>query len=234
MGMTLVTDQTLRPIETHYRGYRFRSRLEAWWAVFFDALGIRWEYEPEGYETAGGRYLPDFWLPREQTWVEVKPQLPDPEDDAAWRRVHSFAEAVVRRSAWGRKRYRAVWLLAGYESFEYSSGYEAFDLANGEPLTQCLLCGRLIRVWPQIVQHAPCERRAEYVHCEWCNQLDRITGWNAVVAFYKGDIWAQEDGRCLVYDEPMASAYHAARGARFEHGESGAAVANRGRGSARR
>jgi len=37
-------------IETRYKGYRFRSRLEARWAVFFDALGVIWEYEKEGFE----------------------------------------------------------------------------------------------------------------------------------------------------------------------------------------
>ena len=36
----------IKPIETIYKGYRFRSRLEARWAVFFDALGIEYEYEP--------------------------------------------------------------------------------------------------------------------------------------------------------------------------------------------
>jgi hypothetical protein len=51
----------IKPIETIYKGYRFRSRLEARWAVFFDALGIEWEYEPEGFEFEDGtRYLPDF------------------------------------------------------------------------------------------------------------------------------------------------------------------------------
>jgi hypothetical protein len=30
---------TLRPLETLYNGYRFRSRLEARWAVFFEAMG---------------------------------------------------------------------------------------------------------------------------------------------------------------------------------------------------
>ena len=39
----------LRPIETHYNGYRFRSRLEARWAVFFDALGWTYQYEPQGF-----------------------------------------------------------------------------------------------------------------------------------------------------------------------------------------
>jgi hypothetical protein len=62
----------VKPIETQYKGYRFRSRLEARWAVFFDTLGYDWEYEPEGFELAGGeRYLPDFRV--EGWWVEVKP-----------------------------------------------------------------------------------------------------------------------------------------------------------------
>lgn len=50
----------LKAIQTTYKGYRFRSRLEARWAVFFDALGLKWEYEAEGYELPSGRYLPDF------------------------------------------------------------------------------------------------------------------------------------------------------------------------------
>jgi hypothetical protein len=53
----------VKAIETAYKGYRFRSRLEARWAVFFDALGIVWEYEKEGFELPSGRYLPDFWIP---------------------------------------------------------------------------------------------------------------------------------------------------------------------------
>ena len=50
-------------IETEYKGYRFRSRLDAKWAVFFDACGVEWEYEPEDYDLGDGiRYLPDFLL----------------------------------------------------------------------------------------------------------------------------------------------------------------------------
>jgi hypothetical protein len=65
----------IKAIETQYNGYRFRSRLEARWAVFFDTLGIRYEYEKEGFELPDGtRYLPDFWLPNEQVWVEIKGQ----------------------------------------------------------------------------------------------------------------------------------------------------------------
>jgi hypothetical protein len=34
----------VRPIETEYAGCRFRSRLEARWAVVLDAAGMNWEY----------------------------------------------------------------------------------------------------------------------------------------------------------------------------------------------
>ena len=51
----------IKPIETVYNGYRFRSRLEARWAVFFDALEVEYEYEPEGFLLpSGNKYLPDF------------------------------------------------------------------------------------------------------------------------------------------------------------------------------
>lgn len=62
----------MKAIETVYNGYRFRSRLEARWAVFFDTLGVKYEYEKEGYEVNGTWYLPDFWLPQQECWFEVK------------------------------------------------------------------------------------------------------------------------------------------------------------------
>lgn len=63
----------MKAIETKYKGYRFRSRLEARYAVFFDALGIRWDYEAEGYDLGKfGWYLPDFYLPELHAWVEIK------------------------------------------------------------------------------------------------------------------------------------------------------------------
>lgn len=69
-----VATPSIKAIETSYKGYRFRSRHEVKWAVFFDALGIRWEYEPEGFDLGeAGWYLPDFWLPKQDVWVEVKP-----------------------------------------------------------------------------------------------------------------------------------------------------------------
>lgn len=82
---------SVRAITTRYKGYNFRSRLEARWAVFFDHLKIRWEYEPEGFELGNGmRYLPDFWLPDMGLWVEIKPGAPDDAaKEKAWRLVES-------------------------------------------------------------------------------------------------------------------------------------------------
>lgn len=69
-----MSDNAIKAIETIYNGYRFRSRLEARWAVFFDALRIPYEYEPEGFDLGDTCwYLPDFWLPRQESWYEVKP-----------------------------------------------------------------------------------------------------------------------------------------------------------------
>ena len=71
----------IKAIETVYNGYRFRSRLEARWAVFFDAAGIEYEYEPDGFEfyncetDTTDRYLPDFYLPQFDCYAEVKPSV---------------------------------------------------------------------------------------------------------------------------------------------------------------
>lgn len=67
----------IKAIETEYNGYRFRSRLEARWAVFFDEAKIRYEYEPEGYDLDGVYYLPDFYLPEFELFVEIKPFDPN-------------------------------------------------------------------------------------------------------------------------------------------------------------
>jgi len=64
----------MKAIDTEYAGKYFRSRTEARWAVFFDAIGVKWEYELEGYELGDHiRYLPDFWFPEYKFFGEVKP-----------------------------------------------------------------------------------------------------------------------------------------------------------------
>lgn len=65
----------MKPIETRAYGYRFRSRLEARWAVFFHTLGLNWEYEPEGFDLGDELYLPDFRVTTGSLvyWYEIKP-----------------------------------------------------------------------------------------------------------------------------------------------------------------
>lgn len=63
----------MKAIETSYKGYRFRSRTEARWAIFFDSVGIDYQYEPEGFDLGEhGCYLPDFRIPLVNTWIEIK------------------------------------------------------------------------------------------------------------------------------------------------------------------
>lgn len=91
----------IKAIETIYKGYRFRSRLEARWAVFFDALNTIWQYEPEGYVLEdGSTYLPDFWfdlLPGNEMiekwgfFVEIKPCAPT---DAERQKLHLLAKGT--------------------------------------------------------------------------------------------------------------------------------------------
>lgn len=65
----------MNPIQTRYAGYLFRSRLEARFAVFFEKLGVNYEYEKEGFELdMMTRYLPDFWIPEWQCFIEIKPK----------------------------------------------------------------------------------------------------------------------------------------------------------------
>jgi len=107
----------IQNIETDYSGYRFRSRLEARWAVFFDALGVEYEYEPEGFELPSGRrYLPDFRIKCYGTrgdcgnapfdlWVEVKGRMSQGDAD----KVHEFCKTEhVESYDWGKDEWYEI------------------------------------------------------------------------------------------------------------------------------
>lgn len=73
----------LRAIQTRYDGHYFRSRQEARFAVLLNQLGIRYRYEVEGYWISQTeKYLPDFWLPDLQVFVEIKGKHPNDEEFA--------------------------------------------------------------------------------------------------------------------------------------------------------
>lgn len=86
----------IKAIETQYNGYRFRSRLEARWAVFFDAAGIAYQYEPEGYDLGEqGWYLPDFYLTDLDMFVEVKGRTPTVDEECRAGRLHGLSGKKV-------------------------------------------------------------------------------------------------------------------------------------------
>ena len=81
----------IKAIETRYKGYRFRSRLEARWAVYFNDLGVDWEYEPQGFQFDSGlQYLPDFRILDKNgsvAYIEVK-------------RENAFTPSIVEKSVY--------------------------------------------------------------------------------------------------------------------------------------
>lgn len=85
----------MKALETKYRGIIFRSRIEARWAVFMDALDVKWDYEPEGYDLDGLLYLPDFWLPDQQCFYEVKPHAPTNDEVLKAIRLAEFTKHTV-------------------------------------------------------------------------------------------------------------------------------------------
>jgi hypothetical protein len=93
---------------TTYGGARFRSRLEARWAAFFDLAGWRWEYEPLDLEG----WSPDFALiGRDQTvLVEVKPIEWRP----SWQAMFGEAESREDLEKVRRVTDREVLVLGAY------------------------------------------------------------------------------------------------------------------------
>ncbi|MGJ9384308.1 hypothetical protein [Salipaludibacillus sp. CF4.18] len=81
--------------ETEYKGYKFRSRLEAQWAVFFETMNFAWEYiKPRNIE-AKNIYLPDFYLPERKTWIEISSKIPRAEE---LRKYEAFAERQLNNN----------------------------------------------------------------------------------------------------------------------------------------
>jgi len=76
-----------------YKGIEFRSSWEVRVAKAFDALGIVWTYEPRRFFLGRRSYLPDFYLPAENVWWEVKGYFPA----SAQRLIADFRRAYPDR-----------------------------------------------------------------------------------------------------------------------------------------
>jgi hypothetical protein len=188
---------TIKPIETRYKGYLFRSRLEARWAVFFDALGIKWEYEPEGYDLGkAGWYLPDFWLAKIEIWVEVKP-VAIVEYGQEWDKLTALRDA-----------HHPIALLQGNiaEEERLLFTHDCTDSSGGasERYFEWFCCSRCNRIWPDVSSNVDSLFTGSWqsipFRCEHTVGIDRTKSNN---------------------QKAINNAYTAARAARFEHGENG-------------
>ncbi|KKN39232.1 hypothetical protein LCGC14_0745150 [marine sediment metagenome] len=124
----------LKPIDTYWNGHLFRSRLEARWAVFFDTYGTEYDYEPEGFQLEKRWYLPDFYLPGEQIWVEIKPRL---ENMAVYPPIEelvtkSGTEGILLEGRPYPGQYRAALYYPNH-----------FDTQSGGELSGCRKCPAL-------------------------------------------------------------------------------------------
>lgn len=219
----------IKPIETIYNGYRFRSRLEARWAVFFDALGVKWEYEPEGYDLGAGLYyLPDFVLYIDDPWfrtpkklfIEVKGVLNEKDAQKVAVFYEGGCEAYNKRIALEEQYNKAPHPSSEAEALEAEIEklpYYPIGMVGTIPYGNT--------AW-DILQE--CVDKGYY-------EAEHI-GWN--VQYYNfetidNDYWGwmlgiSKDGKFGLFDENdvkdideerTMEAYKAARYARFEHGE---------------
>ena len=129
-------------IPTEYKGYRFRSRLEARWAVFFDACRVSWEYEPEGFALPNGQfYLPDFFLhgcagrSPSDLYVEVKGKMTEADAE----KIRQFSGAIDIDN---HEVLNPILIVAGIpdgddiwdiEDFCHDLGYNGFPGLKGGP-----------------------------------------------------------------------------------------------------
>lgn len=194
----------MKAIETRYKGYRFRSRLEARWAVFFDALGIRWQYEVEGFElpitwdpppeytpAQVRRYLPDFYLPQVDMWAEVKPL---PFFGMEMLVCHVLAEETKKEVLLldGIPDERTYFAAQGrsYNHGNWDFDFNIYDIAEGSRYWESE--GRFYGLWEARLEAAP---------------------------FFNGKGQPLEAEECDGDPELIRLAVKAARSARFEHGE---------------
>jgi len=198
---------TLRALETHAFGYRFRSRLEARWAVFFTELGVSWEYEPQGFDVGGEPYLPDFRVVTGDLvyWYEIKPR-----STGSCEKFNKFAKLVTLQDDGMPKWNLEARLVSG----------DPFDIF-GEHYV-CPRCGR-----PESPDHY---HNATYYEvgflCGSCDVVTASGGDNPYEVGFAGVKYRPDKGVIVVkgedfslLNEKIDRACLAARKARFEHGE---------------
>ena len=94
----------------------YRSRLEAKWAFFMNEVGIAYEYEREYFETPVGGYLPDFYLPEQDIWIEIKPDNPTEHEKSKLRSLNNQVDGrcffvCSFPTFWNQQLVSGAWIL---------------------------------------------------------------------------------------------------------------------------
>lgn len=106
----------IQSIPTTYAGCTYRSRTEARWAVWFDAVGLRFQYEAEGFSIRSGYYLPDFWIADWNMFFEVKGAEPTEEECRKCAELSELAECDVLLAIGApEERFQLIWFVRGDE-----------------------------------------------------------------------------------------------------------------------
>jgi len=126
----------MKAIPTTYNNVKFKSKLEAKWAVWLDEHNIIWDYETQGFDLNGTWYLPDFYLPEINTIIEVKGAMERLE------KPYGLIESLKTYSEKGEKTYcpdeTLMVLLAGPVPWFYNINW-SYD--NGFFIYKCSSCG---------------------------------------------------------------------------------------------
>lgn len=213
-----------RAIQTRYAGCHFRSRLEARWAVFFDTLGIKWEYEAQGYECFWRldmhyddtfRWLPDFYLPELNQLVEVKGTWDTQE---CWRFLNAFASLGTCH---GDGDGYSVVVAGPIPSPSDAWSPWTLHFHKGE-----LIAEPWVRLNSEETERIHHGQHVSPTHLgSGCNHGPCVADDSG--SFNDGNSWTREllDGECTeitFVHYPFVPAMRAARSARFEHGQVGA------------
>lgn len=157
--------------------------------MFFDTIGMAYEYEPEGFELSDGTlYLPDFYLPASSSFFEVKGVM----DRESGHKIKQFIKEGQH-------------LTVGYPDMTFDTcddwWGDSLSLAgvDNSYLCECVKCGGL---WFMGI--------AGFYGCRCCGEYD---GDGHFVMLLAGD------GKGWHEDSDAIQARLKAKQARFEHGE---------------
>jgi hypothetical protein len=192
--------------------------------VFFNTAGIPYRYETEGYDVAGEWYLPDFWLPHLNCWIEIKGK-----DNPTARELRLIKLLAQQTESQG-------FIIPGnipypYPSEDWIVGYRwnrdgEFVEVSAASWVQCPVCLKVDieggdfkwpstcacigELWLKLFRLSvgkdllPGETSAEEFG-EFLEAVERILKKSAHIGLYKTQL--------------LRDAYHEARQARFEHND---------------